>query len=92
MDQGFLTENLSTVESIESLRAIVSPTKARKSSGDIRETNRKPETGNRMSDGKEHCEFCPDGFKTSEYYEHFALGHLREMFERDIERDMPELK
>ena len=69
----FLVQKLKRVQDIESLRSIISPKKSFAAA-------------NPEDEDKEFCEFCVDGFKPSQYYEHMALGHLKELFEKELLR------
>ena len=62
----FLQQKLKTVDDIEALRTVISPKKSLS-------LNTDPED-------KEFCEYCIDGFKSKEYYEHMALLHFKDYF------------
>ena len=59
----FISQKLKKVEDVESLRNIISPQKSLNAGSDCDED-------------KEFCDYCIDGFKTLQYYEHMALGDL----------------
>ena len=72
------SKNLSTLDDIESLRSVISPEKSRSRSRIDKAELEKDENG------REFCDYCPEGFQTKDYYKHMALGHMRDLFVRDI--------
>ena len=56
-----ISQKLKTVEDVQSLRNIITPQKSLNAGSDNDEE-------------KEFCDYCIDGFKTQQYYEHMALG------------------
>ena len=56
-----ISQKLKKVEDVESLRNIITPQKSLNAGSD-------------NDEDKEFCDYCIDGFKTLQYYEHMALG------------------
>ena len=69
------TKNLSTLEDIESLRSVISPQKSNRRISKI-----KMEELEKDENEREFCDYCPDGFRTKDYYKHMALNHLKDIF------------